>query len=210
MTRNEQFAGMLEDQQAAFDEFYRSNANAIYKMTYALLRDECDAQNVVEAAWMIFYGKRKQTLVNARDSRSIVTFWRITARNLAINLIKKEPTKNGEPEERLSNSPHPSMTPLQFWLSVERTNLLKAACEALADCLAQLTDDTAGKVKTTAQQKRRVLFLLEVEHKGLTAAGKDIWGDETNAGINRVRRAKDKAMGQLKKCMKRKGFNETP
>lgn len=84
------FIELQNGQMDSFDEFYELTKRGVFSVSYQILRSQDEAENVLQETYLQFLKK----LPTLKSNQSILGYLMQTAKNLSLNIIKKNKRRN--------------------------------------------------------------------------------------------------------------------
>lgn len=124
---------LRQHDEAAFTEFFETNADRVYRLAIGLLKQEDDAEEVVQATFISAF----EAIDRFEPQAQISTWLYRIAYNHALMLIRRRHTVDPLPEEEEGSAPFPvqlvdwSTLPDQLVLSDEARKVIRVAINEL-------------------------------------------------------------------------------
>ena len=84
------FIELQNGQMDSFDEFYELTKRGVFSVSYQILKSQDEAENVLQETYLQFLKK----LPTLKSDQSILGYLMQTAKNLSLNIIKKNKRRN--------------------------------------------------------------------------------------------------------------------
>lgn len=84
------FIELQNGQMDSFDEFYELTKRGVFSVSYQILRSQDEAENILQETYLQFLKK----LPKLKSDQSILGYLMQTAKNLSLNIIKKNKRRN--------------------------------------------------------------------------------------------------------------------